>query len=282
MKNAGLLGFPLSHSISPAMHNAAFAALGIEAEYSLFETPHSEVKETIDNFKAHNFMGFNVTIPYKEIVMNYIDETTKLAKLIGAVNTVQNSDGKLIGYNTDGPGFIDSLKEDAGFEPKGKSAVVLGAGGAGKAVSVMLAECGVKNLVISDIDEPKARTLTHYISSKLGCECLFSPLKDIESHIIKADLLVNATPIGMYPNINDCPLPDDIKLRPKLTVYDLVYNPQETKLLKIAKTAKAKCVSGIGMLIRQGALAFSIFTDEEAPIDIIWTAAHHALTKINH
>lgn len=279
MKTVGLLGYPLGHTVSPAMHNAAFKDLGINAQYLPFEVAESELKEAIEGFRALHFLGFNVTIPYKEKIMDYLDEVTKLPELIGAVNTVVNRDGMLVGYNTDGPGFIESLNEDAGFDPKKKSAVLIGCGGAGRAIAVMLAECGAKSITISDTDFNKAKELADYISSEFDSKTIALVPHDIGKQLDKAELLVNATPIGMYPKIDACPLPKEIKLHKDLLVYDLVYNPQETKLLKLAKNAKARGVSGLGMLVRQGALAFSMFTDEEAPIDIMWTAAHDQLTK---
>lgn len=279
MKSIGLIGSPLGHTVSPAMHNAALRLLDIHAQYIPFEVSEGELLETIESFRAPNFLGFNVTIPYKETIMEHLDEITKLPKLIGAVNTVVNRDGVLVGYNTDGPGFIESLTEDAGFSAKGKSAVLIGAGGAGRAIAVMLAECGAKSIAITDSDFEKAQDLATYLSYDLGSECLAIRLSDIQKTINKADLLVNATPVGMYPKINECPLPEGVKLHAKMLVYDLVYNPQETKLLKLAKESKAQAVSGLGMLVRQGALAFSMFTDEEAPVEVMWDAAHSALTK---
>ena len=276
MKNIGLLGYPLEHSISPAMHNAALKSLNIHAQYLPFEVVEGELPEAVEGFRALNFLGFNVTIPYKEMIMDHLDEITKLPKLIGAVNTVVNRDGVLVGYNTDGPGFIESLNEDADFKPKGSNAVLVGAGGAGRAVAVMLA---AKSLTITDINFEKAEELADYISSEFEIKCSAMALEDISKPIAKANLLVNASPVGMYPNVDACPLPKSVKLHPKMVVYDLVYNPQETKLLQLAKKAKAQAVSGLGMLVRQGALAFSMFTDEEAPIDIMWEAAHAALSK---
>ncbi|MBI5700870.1 shikimate dehydrogenase [Candidatus Saganbacteria bacterium] len=279
MKTVGLLGFPLGHTVSPAMHNAAFKSLGINAQYLPFEVSEAELKEAVEGFRALHFLGFNVTIPYKERIMDYLDEATKLPELIGAVNTVVNRDGTLIGYNTDGPGFIESLSEDAGFSPKDKSAVLLGAGGAGRSIAVMLAECGAKSITISDTDYNKAKELADYVSSEFDSKCIAFLPHDIGKKLDKAQLLVNATPIGMHPKVDACPLPKEIKLHKDLLVYDLVYNPQETKLLKLAKAAKARGVSGLGMLVRQGAMAFSMFTDEDAPIDIMWDAAHSQLTK---
>src|SRR3989338_8485799 len=265
-KIVGIIGYPLGHSVSPAMHNAAYKELGLDYEYIPFEVEPEDLKEALPGLRALHIAGFNVTIPHKEAIIPLLDDVTKLAATIGAVNTVVNQDSKLIGYNTDGPGFIESLKEDANFEPAGKRVVVLGAGGVSRAVSVMLAEVEAASIVIADIVEEKAKGLGANISGQT-----------LKNEIERADLLVNATPIGMSPKINDSPLPSGVKLNKKTLVYDLVYNPAETKLLKTAKKAGCRVVSGLGLLVRQGAIAFTVFTGEEAPIETMWSAARKAL-----
>ena len=278
-KIVGIIGYPLGHSISPAMHNAAFRELGLDYEYVPFEVNPLDLKEALSGFRALHIAGFNVTIPHKETIVPLLDEVTKLARVIGAVNTVENQEGKLVGYNTDGPGFIDSLEEDAGFKPKGKKVMVLGAGGASRAVSIMLAEVGVKSLVLMDVLEEKAKSLAEYIGAYFEVDCSFVGINTpaLQKVIDQADLLVNATPIGMHPKTDECPLPENIQLNKKSLVYDLVYNPAETELLKLAKAAGCRAISGLGMLVRQGGLAFTIFTGEEAPIDVMWSAAREAL-----
>lgn len=278
-KIVGIIGHPIGHSVSPAMQNAAFKELGLDYEYVPFEVEPADLKEALSGFRALQMAGFNVTIPHKETIVPLLDEVTKLARTIGAVNTVVNQDGKLIGYNTDGPGFIESLKEDAGFEPAGKKAVVLGAGGASRAVTAMLAEVGAASLLISDLVEDKARDLAEYAGGLSKTKCGWSKIDSLSlrTEIERADLLVNATPLGMHPNLDKSPLPDKIKLPKSLLVYDLVYNPAETKLLRTARAAGCRTVSGLGMLVRQGALAFTIFTGEEAPIETMWSAAKKAL-----
>jgi shikimate dehydrogenase len=195
------------------------------------------------------------------------------------VNVILIQEGHLIGYNTDGPGFIDSLREDAGFEVAGKRVVVLGAGGGAKAVALMLAQDGVKNLIISDLIYEKAENLCEYINSHFGIAPYACPSKsnELRKLIGSCDLLVNATPVGMHPKVNECPIDDDYIIPRSAVVYDLVYNPLETKLLKLAKKNEAKAVSGIGMLIRQGALTFSLFTEQEAPVSLMKEAALKAL-----
>ena len=272
-KIVGIIGYPLGHTLSPAMHNAAFKKMGLDYEYIPFEVEPADLKEALRGLRALHVAGFNVTIPHKETIVPLLDEVTKLARIIGAVNTVENQEGKLVGYNTDGPGFIESLKEDAGFDPKGKRAVVLGAGGASRAVSTMLSEVGAKSLLISDIVEEKAKGLAEY----LNCKHAKVNSATLKQEIEQADLLVNTTPIGMHPKVNESPLPEGVKLNKKTLVYDLVYNPSETKLLKQAKSAGCRVVSGLGMLVLQGALAFTVFTGEEAPLDTMWEAAKRDL-----
>ncbi|MEE8637601.1 MAG: shikimate dehydrogenase [Candidatus Margulisiibacteriota bacterium] len=278
-KVVGLIGYPLGHSVSPAMHNAAFKKLGLDYEYVPFEVAPEDLSESLKGMRALHIAGFNATIPHKEKIVLLLDEVTKLARLIGAVNTVLNQEGKLIGYNTDGAGFVDSLKEDAKVSPRGKRAVVIGAGGASRAVSIMLAETGAGSLTLTDIQEEKAKELSEYIGSHFEIVCDFVEVnsKDLQKAIDKTDILVNATPVGMHPKIDQSPLDQSIKLHSKLLVYDLVYNPAETKLLKMAKASGCKICSGLGMLVRQGALAFTIWTGEEAPLKVMRKAAEAAL-----
>lgn len=278
-KVVGIIGYPLGHSISPAMHNAALKKLKLDWEYEPFEVNPKDLEEALKGMRALHIAGFNVTIPHKEAIIPLIDEVTKNARIIGAVNTVVNQEGRLVGYNTDGAGFIESLKGDAKFDPKGKDVVLLGAGGAARAVSVMLAEAKAKSLIIADIDGEKAKSLSEYIGSYFYIKCNFIEPNshELQLAIDDADLLVNATPIGMHPKDKVSPLEKGIKLHKILTVYDLVYNPSETKLLKTAKAAGAKTCSGLGMLVRQGALALTLWTGKAAPIEVMRKAGLAAL-----
>jgi shikimate dehydrogenase len=278
-KVVGLIGYPLGHSVSPGMHNAAFKKVGLDFEYVPFEVEPKDLAEALKGLRALHIAGFNVTIPHKESIVPLLDEVTKLARIIGAVNTVLNQEGKLIGYNTDGAGFIDSLKEDAGVNPKGKKAVVLGAGGASRAVSIMLAEVGARSITLTDVLEEKAKTLSGYIGSyfEIPCDSVKANSPELQKTIDAADILVNSTPVGMHPKIDQSPLNESVKLHSKLLVYDLVYNPSETRLLKDAKAAGCNPCSGLGMLVRQGASAFTIWTGEEAPIEVMRQAAEEAL-----
>jgi shikimate dehydrogenase len=280
-KIAGIIGNPLEHSVSPQMHNAVYEKLGLNYCYVPILIKPEDLKDALEGIRMLGIVGVNVTIPYKETVITHLDEVTKIARLIGAVNVILNQDGHLIGYNTDGPGFIDSLKEDGSFTPKGKNVVVLGAGGAAKAVTMMLAKEKVKTMVISDVIYDKAGKLSEYINSHFDIAPYACPVKskELKQSIANCDLLVNTTPIGMHPREDRCPIDESYEIQTKAVVYDVVYNPLETKLLKWANAKGAKPVSGLGMLVRQGALAFSLFTEEEAPAKVMREAALKALKE---
>jgi len=265
-----LIGYPLGHSVSPAMHNAAFKALGLDWEYELEEVALDKLEETVEKLrKGPNVAGFNVTVPYKEKIIPLLDELSRHAKLIGAVNTVVKKNNKLIGYNTDGPGFVESLKSEAKFEPKGKKAVVLGAGGASRAICSMLNSEGAKQIVIADVVETKAEELAKQVKAKTAKV----NSQALQKAINEADILVNTTPIGMQPKADQMPLPDNFIIPANVLVYDLVYNPAKTKLMQ--KT-KQSC-SGLGMLVHQGALAFEKWTGQKPDINIMYQAAEQAL-----
>ena len=279
IKTVGIIGYPIAHSISPAMHNAAFKRLGLDFEYVPFEVKPEDLRSAIDGLRDKGVVGFNVTIPHKEAIIPLLDEVTKLPRTIGAVNTVRIEGQKLVGYNTDGAGFLESLKIDAGIEPKDKDFVLLGAGGAARAVAVMLAGSEAKSVIVTDIDAKKGDALVNYVGSQFETRMEFFPEKDsgLLKAISEADVVINATPIGMHPREDECPLPPNSVLRAQCSVFDLVYNPPETKLMKIAKEKGSNAVNGLGMLVRQGALSFTIWTGLTAPIDVMWKAAKEAL-----
>ena len=269
MKTVALIGYPLGHSISPAMHNAAYKSLGLDYEYVALEVSPGDLKGAVEGLRALHFAGFNVTVPYKEEVVPYLDEVTNFAAEIGAVNCVQNQDGRLVGFNTDGPGFIESLEVDAEFKPKGKNCLILGAGGAGRALAISLQHNEAASIALYDPRSVKAEELAASVGGRA--------VRDLQKEIDSAQLLVNASPLGMHPNPDASPLSAEIRIPKKLCVYDLVYNPRETKLLRAARAAGAKAVSGLGMLVRQGTLAFTVFTGHSAPTEIMWSAAEGAL-----
>lgn len=256
----GLLGFPVKHSFSPAMHNTGFRKLGINAEYSLFPIKSKEVEDFLNSLRDKNIKGLNVTVPYKEKVIEFMDELSPEAQFCRAVNVVTVSDRSIKGWNTDGLGFSKHLTQDLGFDIQGKNIVVLGAGGAAKAVIEQLSSKRAARIGICDIDASKGLRLVDKINSdnssseKKPAE-FFSNPEDL--HIEDADLLINATPVGLNPD--DDMLFDTQRLGQNSLVYDLIYNPAETKLLKAASEKGARVSNGLGMLFYQGVLSFKLW-----------------------
>ena len=263
----GLIGSPLKHSLSPLMHNAAFGALKIDAEYRLFELKAEELTGFFGSLREKNIHGLNVTVPYKEKVIPYLDNVSHEAGVIGAVNTVRVTDEGREGFNTDGQGFIKNLKEDLGFEPRGKKVVILGAGGASRAISVYLCKENPAYISVYDVDSNKASKLASHLQENFRGVAVnsFASIEDV--HLGEADLLVNATPVGLKesdPAVIDVALPGKDTL-----VYDLIYNPRETKLLKLAKDRGLRVSNGLGMLLYQGMLTFEIWTGRPAPKEVM-------------
>ncbi len=277
-KLTGLFGNPVEHSMSPTMHNQAFNHLELDYRYLAFDIAESDLKSAVESIKALNLAGVNVTIPYKEEVIKYLDDLSQEAKIIGAVNTIVNQQGRLIGHNTDGRGFIRSLEEKIDFNCDSKQALIIGAGGASRAVAVQLILSGVKKIYLNDIDYKRANNLAKQIKDKLEAEVVVVEKID-KSLVDSVELLVDATPIGMYPKEDVEPVVDPQILGPNLTVFDLVYNPAETVLLKVAKKAGAQTLSGLSMLVYQGAIAFELWTGKQAPIDLMENVIKAELRK---
>lgn len=274
----GLIGYPVKHSLSPLMHNAAFSSLKIDAEYRLFEVKPQELEGFISSLAEKNIFGLNVTIPHKENVMPLLDGIAAEAKLIGAVNTIKAAENKLEGFNTDGEGFLKHLSADLGFEPKGKNVALIGAGGAARAVSVYLSKATPRRIAVYDIDKEKASALIEHLRENFK-DTEFRLADSIEGLGIQdCSLLVNATPVGMKES--DPPVIDEADLHSSILVYDLIYNPRETKLLKAARTAKARFSNGLGMLLYQGAIAFQIWTGKSAPVEIMRRALEEGARNI--
>jgi len=265
----GLIGYPVKHSLSPRMHNAAFRHLGIDAEYKLFEVKPEKLKDFFDNFRKKGLAGINITIPHKTKSMFFMDDLTDEAKLIEAINTVVLKADHLIGHNTDGIGFIKSLKEDLDFNPKGKVAFIFGAGGASRAVSFSLAQESLSRIILTDIDADRAASLARDIEKKTGIEVIAvdHDKKAIKELVINSDLLVNATPIGMKPGEASV-VPKEF-LHKGLVVFDLIYNPKQPPLLKEADKLGLRNTNGLGMLLHQGAAAFKFWTAKNAPVEIM-------------
>ena len=268
----GLIGHPVEHSFSPPMHNAAFKALEMDYVYTAFDVNPNDLKNAIVGAQALNIKGFNVTIPHKIEVMKYLNEIDEVASLIGAVNTIDFKDLK--GYNTDGIGALKAIGEVTKI--KNKNVVIAGAGGASRAISFYLAKYGADKLTILNRNVDKAQ--------KLAEDVLASGLiDDVSSDDIRkmdlddADILINTTPVGMHPNVDDVPIASYELMHEDLVVFDAVYNPNETGLLKEAIKAGAKPVYGIKMLLYQGAESFEIWTGKKAPIEVMEDALRKTL-----
>jgi len=264
----GIIGCPVKHSLSPYMHNAAFAKLKIKAAYLPFSVKRNCLNSAMECLRESGISGFNVTIPFKSECIKYLDKVDPVAEMIGAVNTVISKRGGFIGYNTDYQGFIKSLKKDLRFNPNGKGVVLIGAGGAAKAVAFGLVTAGAREISVYDIAGHKATLLARNLK-RHGKKCPVHVLakKDIPRYVKDSTLLVNCTPLGM--NASD-PLPIDPKLlHEEIKVYDVVYLPCETRLVKAAKRKGIAAVGGLGMLLYQGVIAFELWTKHKAPVSLM-------------
>jgi len=270
-----LIGDPIEHTMSPAMHNAAFEKLGLRYVYVPLRVKREELEETIKGARALNIRGLNVTIPHKVAVIPFLDELDGLARKIGAVNTIVNDDGTLTGYNTDAIGFLQALAE-RGIEPEGKRVLILGAGGAARAISFILAEKGA-NLAILNRTLDRARECADMIPEG-GVSALELNKRNLAEALEKADIVVNATSAGMSPNVDET-LVASTFIKPSHVVFDIVYNPIKTRLLWEAEEAGAKTVSGLDMLLWQGALAFEKWTGLKAPVQLMRSEIIKGLTR---
>lgn len=266
----GIYGYPVEHTFSPGMHNAAFRKLRMDACYVPFAVHPSRLGDAVNAVIPLGLCGLNITVPHKQNIIAYLDELSEEARLIGAVNTIQVVDGKLIGHNTDGRGFIRSLRDNAGFKPKGKTVFLVGSGGAARAVGFSLALAGVRKISLYDIDTLKANALALDIREKTGINALALSMRALAATAEEADCLINATPLGLKKN-DPMPLKREF-IRKHHLVCDLVYNPPETRLLQAAKKRGAKRLSGLGMLLYQGVIAFEIWTGAKAPVSVMKNA----------
>lgn len=269
-----LIGSPVGHSGSPAMYNYSFERLGLDYVYVALDIKEDEVKDAIAAMKLFNMKGGNVTMPDKIEAAKYMDELSPAAKIIGAINTIVNDNGKLTGHITDGEGFVNNLK-DHGVEVKGKKITVAGGGGAATAIQVQCALDGVREITIfNKKDAFFERTLTMAEKIKEAVPGIVVNVYDIDDtakmteEIQSSDIFVNATIVGMNPNLADQSVVKDLSaFKPGLVVADAVYNPEETKMLKEAKAAGCKTIGGKGMLLWQGVSAFKLFTGMDMPVD---------------
>jgi len=249
----GLIGHPVAHSLGPLMHNHAFAETGINGVYLAFDV--TDVKSALAGMRALNICGISVTIPHKTEVMQYLDEIDDTARRIGAVNTIVCRDGRLIGYNTDAHGAVCALKEKT--EIRARNVVIIGAGGAARAVGFGISEQGGRVHIVNRTAQ-KGRQLAEELNAA------FHSVADL--HAIKMDILINTTSVGMHPKIDEMPIPAHL-LKPGMCVMDIVYNPIKTRLLHEAEAAGGTIVDGVAMFVHQGAMQFSLWTGKPAPID---------------
>ncbi len=259
-KITGIFGHPIEHTLSPLMHNAAFADRGLDMYYLAFEVLPADLPDAVKAIKALNMLGVNITVPHKVNVMPQLDEINTEAKFIGAVNTVVNKNGKLTGHNTDGLGFMSSLAE-AKISTAGKTILIVGAGGASRAISYYLSQVKDSKLLLYDIDRPKAEKLVNDLGKIRKNVSFISDIKNIG----KPDIIINATPLGLHV---DDPLPlNPEHIKSEMVVYDLVY--KNTNFLQEAEKRGAKTLDGSGMLLWQGVLAFELWTGVKPPVDVM-------------
>jgi shikimate dehydrogenase len=253
----GVIGDPIAHSMSPLMHNSAFHDNGINAEYVKFHVKKEQLPEAILGMKALGIKGVNVTVPHKEHVMPLLDGIDPLAEAIGAVNTIVSENGKLIGYNTDGLGFVEGLKKVAGDQLENKSMLMIGAGGAAKAIYYTLASSGVKKIDVTNRTSGRAEKMMNTCPFPL--DSAFLTLDAAENALHHYDVIIQTTSIGMFPHIEDSPIKIN-ELKQGTIVSDIIYNPLETALLKQAKQKGALTQNGLDMFVYQGALSFKKWT----------------------
>jgi len=273
----GIFGYPVEHTFSPGMHNAAFKKLGIDACYLPFAVNPDQLAAAVSAVIPLGLCGLNVTVPHKEKVIAYLHDLSREAKLIGAVNTIEVVKGKLIGHNTDGRGFIRSLRDNARFDPKGKTVFLVGSGGAARAVSFSLALAGVRRIALFDVDGKKAEALAQDLRDKTGTDAGALPGWELARAAEASECLINATPLGLK-KWDPLPIRKEL-IRKDHLVCDLVYNPAETALLKAAKLKEANRLPGIGMLLYQGVIAFEIWTGVKAPVLVMKNALSRQIAE---
>jgi shikimate dehydrogenase len=260
-----VIGWPVEHSLSPAIHNAAFDALGLDWVYVPLPVPPGRVPQALDGLAALGFLGANVTMPHKSDAADHVGELSEDAARLGAVNTVAVGPGGLTGHNTDAPGFDRFLRRDAGFDPDGRAALVFGAGGAARACALALARGGLRHLTVAVRDRSRAEGLRSAVEG-FSTDLAVVGLDDAGS--TQPDLVVNATPVGSAGE--DLPLP---ALGSAVLVVDLLYRPEVTPLQTAARAAGATAFGGLGLLLHQAALSFELWTGRPAPLDVMSAAA---------
>jgi shikimate dehydrogenase len=273
MKRVFLLGFPVGHSISPTMQNAALRHLGIDWQYELLETSPDKLRDTVARLRNDDCIGANVTIPHKQAVMEWLDEVSDRARKIGAVNTIIKRDGKLLGDNTDAYGVLQSFVEE-NISLRNARVVVFGAGGAARGTMFALGEAGVSSIAILNRTQARADVLADFVRQQFPNVVVTT--NKFET-INVADIIINTTSVGMIPNTNASPMPNGTAFPRAAIAFDLVYRPLQTKFLRDAENVGAKAIGGLGMLVHQGALSLKLWTRKDAPVSVMRDAAENAL-----
>jgi shikimate dehydrogenase len=272
---AGIIGHPVAHSLSPVFQSAAFAACGLDVTYERWDTTAEALAGRVVSLRDPKYLGANVTIPHKEAVIPLLDELGGQSARVGAVNTIVNRDGRLFGFNTDGPGFVAALRNEARFEPAGKAIMLIGAGGAARGIAFALAEARAGRIVIANRSLARAERLAADVAVG-GYRSVSAVSPDLS--LASYDGVVNCTSIGMHGGGAENGLPTDLSTaKPGALVVDIVYAPEQTPFLRAAVARELPTLGGLPMLIYQGALAFELWTGIPAPVDVMFDAARKAL-----
>jgi len=265
----GVFGYPVAENPTCVMQQAAFEACGLQWRYLTIEVRPEQLADAMRGLRAFNMRGINLTIPHKVAVIPYLDRLSTEAQLIGAVNTVVVQGDELIGYNTDGKGFLRSVREDAGVDPRGKRVVFLGAGGAARAMAVEMALAGASHITIVNRTPTRGEELARHLREQTNVAAEYVPWQGEYVVPPNVDILINATSIGLFPNVTEMPRVAMSSIRKDLLVCDVIPNPPRTAFLAAAEQRGARTLDGLGMLVYQGAIAFQMWTGVEPPIDVM-------------
>lgn len=269
-KMAGLLGNPVEHTISPVLHNSLFSSTGINGIYLPLKVPEGCLSDVVNGLRAVGFVGFNVTIPYKRAIIEYLDEISEEAELLEAVNTVKIERGRLLGFNTDGDGFMRAFSEQTGTGFAQKKVCILGAGGTARTLAIKIALEGADKIHIINRTLLSARTLAKKTNQVIAPTHIAEAVEagSLESVLAleQCDIIINATSVGMHPDMDACPLEEGLSFKQEQIIYDVIYNPIETKLMALARRRGCTAVNGAGMLFYQGVKAFEIWMGSIIPV----------------
>ena len=271
----GVFGHPVAENPTVVMHEAAFAELGMNWRYLTIEVLPDDLEAAMAGMRAMNMRGINLTIPHKVTVVEYLDRLSDAARLMGAVNTVVNDDGELFGENTDGKGFLRALVDDARVDPKDANVVVFGAGGASRAITVELALAGASNITIVNRSPERGRALVDLLDEKTPTSATYEPWNGPYRIPSGTDIVINATSIGLFPDVDAKPDLDYTTVTAGMTVCDVIHSP-DTPFLKEARQRGSRTLDGVGMLVYQGAIGFKLWTGREAPIAVMYAALAEA------